>query len=86
MIDCEQRAAQELEEEVKPEIEPEEDSEPMRAREKKTSEAVELLSNALGADGVALLLKAFSEEEQPHDLLSALRRQLQVAAKRNGAG
>lgn len=72
-------------EEEKPEIEPEEESELLRVRERKTSEAAELLSNALGTEGVALLLKAFSEEEQPHDLLSALRRRLQIAmAVKNG--
>jgi len=73
-------------EQAKPEIEREEESELIRVRERKTSEAAELLSNALGADGVALLLKAFSEEEQPHDLLSALRRRLQIAmAVKNGS-
>lgn len=51
----------------------------VRVREKKTSDAAELLSKALGADGVALLVKAFSEEEWPWDLLSALRRQLRGA-------
>ncbi len=57
----------------------------MRLREKKTSEAAELLSKALGADGVALLVRAFSEEEWPWDLLSALRRRLRVAmALKNG--
>ena len=72
-------------EEEKPEIEPEEESELLRVRERKTSEAAELLSNALGTEGVALLLKAFSEEEQPCDLLSALRRRLQIAmAVKNG--
>jgi len=77
--------AQEQAEHPKPEIEPEEESELIRVRERKTSEAAELLSNALGADGVALLLKAFSEEEQPHDLLSALRRRLHIAmAVKNG--
>ena len=77
--------AQEQAEQAKPEIEPEEESELIRVRERKTSEAAELLSNALGADGVALLLKAFSEEEQPHELLSALRRRLQIAmAVKNG--
>jgi hypothetical protein len=80
-----EQEAQEQVEQAKPEIESEEDSELLRVRESKTSEAAELLSNALGADGVALLLKAFSEEEQPHDLLSALRRRLQIAmAVKNG--
>jgi hypothetical protein len=43
---------------------------------KRTSEAAELLFKALGADGVALLVKALSEEEWPWDLLSALHRRL----------
>jgi DNA primase catalytic subunit len=76
---------QEAQEQAEPAIEPEEESELMRVRERKTSESAELLSKALGADGVALLLKAFSEEEQPCDLLSALRKRLQVArAVKNG--
>jgi hypothetical protein len=83
--EAQEQEAQEQAEQAKPEIAPEEESELIRARERKTSEAAELLSNALGADGVALLLKAFSEEEQPHDLLSALRRRLQLAmAVKNG--
>ena len=78
--------AQEQAEQAKPVIDPEEESELIRIRERKTSEAAELLSKALGADGVAVLLKAFSEEEQPYELLSALRRRLQVATavKKNG--
>jgi hypothetical protein len=63
-------------EQPKPEIEPGEEAELIRIRVKKTSEAAELLSEALGADGVALLVEAFSEEERPRDLLSALRRRL----------
>ena len=83
--EAQEQQAQEQVVQAKPEIEPEEESELIRVRERKTSEAAELLSNALGADGVALLLKAFSEEEQPHDLLSALRRRLQIAmAVKNG--
>jgi hypothetical protein len=72
-------------EQAKPEIEPGEEAELIQVREKKTSEAAELLSKALGAEGVALLVKLFSEEERPCDLLSALRRRLRVAvAVKNG--
>ena len=78
---------QEAQEQAEQAIQSEEESELIRVREKKTSEAAELLSQALGADGVALLLKAFAEEEQPRDLLSALRRRLQIAmAVKNGTG
>ena len=45
-------------------------------RERKTSEAAEVLLNALGYDGVVLVVKKFSEEEWPWDLISALRRQI----------
>jgi hypothetical protein len=82
---AQEQEAQDQSEQAKPKIESEEESELIRVRERKTSEAAELLSNALGADGVALLLEAFAEEEQPRDLLSALRRRLQVAmAVKNG--
>jgi DNA primase catalytic subunit len=85
IVEAQEQEAQEQAEQAKPAIEPEEESELMRVRERKTSESAELLSKALGADGVALLLKAFSEEEQPCDLLSALRKRLQVArAVKNG--
>jgi hypothetical protein len=43
-------------------------------REKKTSEAAEAMLRALGYDGVALVVKRFSDEEWPWDLISALRR------------
>jgi len=43
-------------------------------RERETSEAAEALLRALGYDGVALVVKRFSEEEWPWDLISALRR------------
>jgi hypothetical protein len=69
----------EAQEQANTEIEPKEGAEMRRVREKRTSEAAELLFNALGADRVALLVKAFSEEEWPGDLLSALRRRLRVA-------
>jgi hypothetical protein len=45
---------------------------------KKTSEAVEALLKALGYDGVVLVVKMFSEEEWPWDLISALRRRIGV--------
>jgi hypothetical protein len=47
-------------------------------REKKTSEAAETLLNALGSEGIGLVVKLFSEEEWPWDLLSALRRRIRV--------
>ena len=47
-------------------------------REKKTSEAAEALLRALGTDGVVLVVKMFSEEEWPWDLISALRRRIGV--------
>jgi hypothetical protein len=43
-------------------------------RERKTSEAAEILLRALGYDGVALVVNRFSEEEWPWDLIFALRR------------
>jgi Protein of unknown function (DUF3102) len=48
-------------------------------REKKTSDAAEMLLQALGADGVGLVVRAFSAEEWPWDLLSVLRRRIGVA-------
>jgi DUF3102 family protein len=50
------------------------------SQEKKTSEAAETLLKALGTDGVVLVVKMFSEEEWPWDLISALRRRLGVDA------
>ncbi|HEY2531552.1 MAG TPA: DUF3102 domain-containing protein [Xanthobacteraceae bacterium] len=47
--------------------------------EKKTSEAAEMLLQALGANGVELVVRAFSEQEWPWDLLSLLRRRIGVA-------
>lgn len=47
-------------------------------QEKRTSEAAETLLKALGTDGVELVVKMFSEEEWPWDLISALRRRLGV--------
>jgi hypothetical protein len=47
---------------------------------KKTSEAAETLLKALGTDGVGLVIKMFSEEEWPWDLISALRRRIGVDA------
>ena len=49
-------------------------------REKKTSEAAEALLKALGTDGAVLVVKMFSEEEWPWDLISALRRRIGVDA------
>jgi hypothetical protein len=49
-------------------------------QEKKTSEAAEMLLKALGTDGVGLVVKMFSEEEWPWDLISALRRRIGVDA------
>jgi hypothetical protein len=43
-------------------------------REKRTSEAAEMLLKSLGADGVALVIKVFAEEEWPWGLLSELRK------------
>jgi hypothetical protein len=45
-------------------------------RESKTSEAAEALLKALGYDSVVLVVKRFSEEESPWDLISALRRRI----------
>jgi chromatin segregation and condensation protein Rec8/ScpA/Scc1 (kleisin family) len=45
-------------------------------REKKTSEAAETLLKSLGADGVALVIKVFAEEEWPWGLLSELRKKI----------
>jgi hypothetical protein len=47
---------------------------------KKTSEAAETLLKALGTENVGLVIKMFSEEEWPWDLISALRRQIGVDA------
>jgi hypothetical protein len=48
--------------------------------DERTSEAAEALLKALGTDGVVLVLKMFSEEEWPWDLISALRRRIGVDA------
>jgi len=45
-------------------------------REKRTSEAAEMLLKSLGADGVALVIKVFAEEEWPWGLLSELRQKI----------
>jgi hypothetical protein len=45
-------------------------------QEKKTSEAAEMLLKSLGADGVALVIRVFAEEEWPWGLLSELRKQI----------
>lgn len=48
-------------------------------REKKTSEAAEMLLQKLGADGVELVVRVFSQQEWPWDLLSVLRRRIGIA-------
>jgi hypothetical protein len=50
-------------------------------REKKTSEAADTLVKALSADGIALVIKVFSEEEWPWDLLSALRQRVSTPSR-----
>ncbi|MFY9837017.1 MAG: DUF3102 domain-containing protein [Xanthobacteraceae bacterium] len=50
------------------------------SQEEKTSEAAETLFKAIGIDGVVLVVKMFSEEEWPWDLISALRRRIGVDA------
>jgi hypothetical protein len=45
-------------------------------RDKKTSEAAEMLLKSLGAEGVALVIKVFAEEEWPFGLLSELRKRI----------
>jgi len=54
-------------------------------QEKKTSEAAEMLLKSLGADGVALVIKVFAEEEWPWGLLSELRKQV-LLKKRTAEG
>jgi hypothetical protein len=49
-------------------------------QDERTLEAAETLLRALGTDGVVLVLKMFSEEEWPWDLISALRRRIGVDA------
>jgi Protein of unknown function (DUF3102) len=50
------------------------------SREAKTSEAAETLLKALGTESVGLVIKLFSDEEWPWDLISALRRRIGVDA------
>jgi hypothetical protein len=52
-----------------------------RNREKKTSEAAEMLLKSLGDDGVALVIKVFAEEEWPWGLLSELRKRILLGKK-----
>jgi len=54
-------------------------------QEKKTSEAAEMLLKSLGADGVALVVKVFAEEEWPWGLLSELRKKV-LLKKRTAEG
>ena len=49
-------------------------------REEKTSKAAETLLKALGSEGVGLVVKLFSDEEWPWDLISALGRRVGVEA------
>jgi hypothetical protein len=53
---------------------------PRPNQEKKTSDAAEMLLKALGIEGVGLVVKMFSEEEWPWDLIAALRRRIGVDA------
>jgi hypothetical protein len=52
-----------------------------RNREKRTSEAAEVLLKSLGADGVALVIKVFAEQEWPWGLLSELRKRILLGKK-----
>jgi hypothetical protein len=52
-------------------------------REKRTSQAAEMLLRSLGPDGVALVIKVFAEEEWPWGLLSELRQKI-LLRKRAG--
>jgi hypothetical protein len=45
-------------------------------RERNSSQAAEALLKVLGYEGVVLVVKTFSEEEWPWDLISALRRRI----------
>jgi hypothetical protein len=58
-----------------------EDEPARRQREKMTAEAAEMLFKSLGAEGVALVIKAFAEEEWPWDLLSELRKGILLRKK-----
>jgi len=55
-------------------------------REKKTSEAAEMLLKFLGPDGVALVIKVFAEEEWPWGLLSELRQRMLLRKKAADCG
>ena len=55
-------------------------------QEKKTSEAAEVLLKSLGADGVALVIKVFAEEEWPWGLLSELRKKILLRKKAADCG
>jgi hypothetical protein len=52
-----------------------------RKREKKTSEMADMLFKSLGAESVALVIKAFGEEEWPWDLLHELRKRMLLRKK-----
>lgn len=55
-----------------------------REQEKKTSEAADMLFRSLGADGVALVVKVFAQEEWPWGLLSELRRKILLRKRAAG--
>lgn len=54
-------------------------------QEKKTSDAADMLLRSLGADGVALVVKVFAQEEWPWGLLSELRKKILLRKKAAGA-
>jgi hypothetical protein len=54
-------------------------------REKMTAEAADMLFKSLGADGVAVVIKAFAEEEWPWALVSELRKEI-LRRKKAGDG
>jgi hypothetical protein len=55
-------------------------------REKRTSEAAEMLLKSLGAEGVALVVKVFAEEEWPWGLLSELRQKMLLRKRAGDSG
>jgi hypothetical protein len=55
-------------------------------REKRTSEAAEMLLKSLGPDRVALVIKVFAEEEWPWGLLSELRQRILLRKKAADCG
>jgi hypothetical protein len=57
-----------------------------QSRETQTSEAADVLFAALSLEGVELVVRVFSEEERPRDLISVLRKRIAVAAAGVKAG